>query len=540
MQNLQGLATSDFDIKSHVAVGKIEIDTTGWNNFEELPDVKSCNISSNLINEVMLFAAASFTVTCLNTNDRYSWLDTGATHYNWLRQGRKIRLYIGIRISDTNYHWKWITGRIDEPKFTQEAGEEICTITGRCLMRMLIENRMKQVYWGAQKFFNTYDSKDEYPMPAEPAGCTGVHRAFLDAKSPYDGTNLKEITLNSGWTYDWTTNIFLLLRNIIPYYNGTNNLVVYYFKSQVPEEVIADILVEAGFLGEYERAGWLANSDYVTPTGKTIDRVWFNKGTTCLEALRLVAEAVQYRFYPDHDGNPIFKPPPVAGTAVKLITVDNITINNRRELVGEVKNHIIVKGEERKKLVKIPTVTTHAANVDAELEIAVMYGVTDSVGKGGVNRRGFQWGVALLATGEWYEGGSFEIGQFEHQLTELELADFVIEDGNVTPGNVNVANDRISVSMNIETGSKIHFSTTGVLPDPLSVGTAYYAIRISSSLIQVATSKDNALDGTQIDLIDQGSGIHAITLSIGHWFRAVVRNSQGMFFGKWDWIEVTF
>jgi len=537
VQNLQGLATSDFDVKSHVIVGKIEVDKTGWNNFVELPDVKSCNISSNLIDEVMLFSAASFTVTCLNTDDRYSWLDKGATHYNWLRQGRKIRLYIGIRISDTNYHWKWITGRIDEPKFTQEAGKEICTLTGRCLMRMLIENRMKQVYWGAQRFFNTYDSKDEYPMPTS---CTGVHRAFLDAKSPYDGTNLKEIALNSGWTYDWTTNIFLLLRNIIPYYDGANNLVVYYFKSQVPEKVVADILVESGFLREDERVAWLANTNYVTPTGKIIDRVWFNKGTTCLEALRLVTEAVQYRFYPDHDGNPIFKPPPTSSAAVKLITVDNITVNNRRELVGEVKNHIIVKGEERKKLVKIPTVTTQTASIDNELEIAVMYGVTDSIGKGGVNRRGFQWGVALLATGEWYENGSFEIGQFEHQLTESELNDFAKSDDNVTPGNINITNNRIAVSMNIETGTKIHFSTTGVLPSPLSVGTAYYAIRVSSGLIQVATTKDNAFDGIEIDLDDQGSGIHALTLSIGHWYRAFVRNSQGMFFGKWIWIEVTF
>ncbi|GAH70247.1 unnamed protein product, partial [marine sediment metagenome] len=86
MQKLQGLATSDFDVKSRVVVGRIEVDITGWNNFEELPDVKSCNISSNLIDEVMLFSASSFTITCLNTNDRYSWLDTGATYYNWLRQ----------------------------------------------------------------------------------------------------------------------------------------------------------------------------------------------------------------------------------------------------------------------------------------------------------------------------------------------------------------------------------------------------------------------------------------------------------------------
>lgn len=537
MQNLQGLTTTDFDKKSHVVVGKIEIDTTGWNNFQELPDVESCRINCNLINEVTLFSAVSFNIVCLNTNDRFSWLDTGATHYNWLRQGRKIKIYMGIRYSDTNYYWKWITGRIDVPKCTEEGGREICTLTGRCFMRMLIENRMKQVYWGAQKFFSTHDSQDEYAMPAS---CTGVHRAFLDSKEPYDGTNLKEISLNSAWTYDWTTNIFLLLRSIIPYYEGSNNLMVYYYKAQVPEEVVADILVESGALREYEKVGWLANLNYVTPTGKTIDRVWFEKGTTCLEALRLVAEAIQYRFYFDQDGNPVFKPPPKGTASVKLIAVDNITINNREELVDDVKNHIIVTGEERKKLVKIPTVTTHDPVIDAETESAVMYGVIDSIGKGGVNRRGFQWGVALLAVGDWHEDGSFEIGQFEHQLTESELKDFAREDGNVTLGDVKVAQDRIYVSMNISTGSKIYFSTTGVLPSPFVVGTSYYAIKIGSGLIQVAASKDDALEGTEIDITDQGTGIHTITLSIGHWHRAYIKNSQGMFFGKWEFMEITF
>ncbi|GAI01860.1 unnamed protein product, partial [marine sediment metagenome] len=128
---------------------------------------------------------------------RFSWLDTGATHYNWLRQGRKIKIYMGIRYSDANYYWKWITGRIDIPKCTEEGGIEICTLTGRCLMRMLIENRMKQVYWGAQKFFSTHDSQDEYSMLN--LDCTGVYRAFLDSKDdsqdPYNGTNLKEIRL---------------------------------------------------------------------------------------------------------------------------------------------------------------------------------------------------------------------------------------------------------------------------------------------------------------------------------------------------------
>ena len=537
MQNLQGLTTLNFDEKSHVVVGKIEVDRTGWNNFEELPDVESCGINSNLINEVMLFSATSFTITCLNTDDQFSWLDTGATYYNWVRQGRKIRIYLGINYGGTNYYWKWLTGRIDVPRFTQESGQEICTLTGRCFMRMLIENRLKQVYWGAQKFFSTHDSEDEYSMPES---CTGVHRAFLDSKDPYNGSNLKEISLNSGWTYDWTTNIFLLLRSIIPYYNGANNLVVYYYKQQVPEEVIADILVESGVLREDGRVAWLANTDYVTPTEALIDRTWYDKGTTCLEALRLVAEVVQYRFYFDEDGNPIFKPPPVASSAVKLISVDTITINNRDELVDDIKNHIIVKGEERKKLVKIPTATTQSPIINNETESAVMYGVIDSVGKGGVNRRGFQWGAALLATAGWYEDGSYEIGQFRHELTELELENFVVEDGNIGWWWVSVGNDSIIVAMDITTGTKIHFSSTGTLPDPLVEGTSYYAIRMASNLIKVAASKDDAFAGTAIDLTTQGSGIHTVTISLGHWYRAFVRNTQGMFFGKWIWLEVTF
>jgi len=537
LQALLGLATSDFDVKSHVIVSKIEIDTTGWNNFEELPDVKSCNINSSLLNEVVLLSASSFSVVCLNTGDKFSWRDTGATHYNWLRQGRKIRIYMGINVGGTDYYWKWITGRIDVPKFTQQGGQEICTITGRCLMRMLIENRLKQEYWGTQVFFDTHDSEDEYVMPA---ACTGVHRVFLDSKDPYDGTNLKEIRLNSGYTYDWTTNILLLLRDIIPYYEGTNNLVVYYYTAQVPEEVVADVLVESGFLREDERVAWLANIDCVTPTGETIDRVWFKKGTTGLEALRLITEVVQYRFYPNHEGIPVFKPPPVANSAVKLVTIDNITINNRNELVDEVKNHILITGEYRKKLVKIPTVTTHPPIIDAVAASAVMYGVTDSVGKGNVNRRGFQWGAALLATDGWYEDGNFDIGQFSHELTVSELEDFIAEDGNVDWWKVNVGTNRIIVSMDITTGTKIYFSTTGTMPEPLVAGTSYYAIRIASNLIEVAASKDDAFDGTAIDLTTQGTGTHTITISLGHWFRAYVRNSQGMFFGKWIWIEVTF
>lgn len=56
----------------------------------------------------------------------------------------------------------------------------------------------------------------------------------------------------------------------------------------------------------------------------------------------------------------------------------------------------------------------------------------------------------------------------------------------------------------------IEFTTTGALPDPLVVGTTYYAIRQDTTSIQVATSAG----GSAIDLTDQGTGVHQVLHSV--------------------------
>lgn len=415
MQDLQGLTKADFEMRSNIVVGKVEVDINGLGNFHGLADLKDVDISCSIINEVMLLAAVSFTITCLNTNQQYSWQAGGATYYDWLRQGRKIRIYAGIKVSGTKYYWKWITGKIDNVGFAKEAGKQVCVITGKCFMSMLIENHLKQEYWGLQKVFSTSDQTDEFLMPDN---CTGVYRAFLDSVSPYDGSKLKEIKRDSDWTYDWTTNTFLLLRGIIPYYSGVNNLVTNYFTSQVVENVIADILVDSEILLLHDRATWLA-SDFVTPTGKEIARVWFNKGTPCLTAIRLVSEVVQYRFYLDQDNNPVFKPKPIQSDAVKSLSDREVDIISTKEDVEEVKNHIIIKGEERKRLVKIPTLTTQFPVTRQSAIQVTMWATIDAVGRGSITKRGFQWGIGQQVTSTYIETGNFGVGDFSHEVTGL-------------------------------------------------------------------------------------------------------------------------
>ena len=88
---------------------------------------------------------------------------------------------------------------------------------------------------------------------------------------------------------------------------GSNNLIVYYFMTQIPENVIADILVLVGLYPDRPTA--LAAMTF-TPTGLTIDRVYFDAGTAALDVVRMVCERCNYRFYFKYDGTPVFIPEP--------------------------------------------------------------------------------------------------------------------------------------------------------------------------------------------------------------------------------------
>jgi len=87
-------------------------------------------------------------------------------------------------------------------------------------------------------------------------------------------------------------------------------------------------------------------------------------------------------------------------------------------------------------------------------------------------------------------------------------ADFTIEE-------VNITEDKITVGLDIPTGSKIRFTSTGVLPGGLEKKVIYYAIRIDATIIQVASSSVDAAAGNAIDLTDVGVGTHTIDVGEG-------------------------
>ena len=425
MQIITPLTPLDFEDKSKVIISKVEIDRSGMGDFVELSDFIDWNINTSIGNFVSQFCTVSFSITLLNTGDKYSLTDESKPCYGWIRNGRRVKIYVGMKKSESDYNWQCIVGRIEPPRFSEEAGKNVCVISGNNYMNALASTQLIQTYWGTQLITHTIDDEDEYPMPS---ACKGVYRAFLDSTEPYDGTNMKEIYPGREWTYDWDTNIFMLLYSIKPSYTGSKNLIIYYFKRQLVESVVADILIEAGLLRHYDREGWLSDSKLLTPTNTYIDRVWFNTGTSCMEATRLLAEVILYRFDFDYEGNPIFRPKAQYSTPVKQLSDINLEVKNISDTSDEVKNYISVIGEVRSKLVKIPTVTTQystEAVMDGEVQDKTkikVFGTIDSIGQGNVSKRGFQWGISQKAIHSW-NGTSyyFSVGTYEHIITGLSL-----------------------------------------------------------------------------------------------------------------------
>lgn len=419
MQDLKGLDIDVFSGFSHVVIGKVLVEKDWAGNFEELPDVTDFNISTTIKNIVQRLCAVGFSLTALNTYDRFALHDEGASHYGWLRQGRRIKIYAGVKISETDYHWQWITGKIDSIKFGESGGNEIVNIDGRDYMRILMETNLKCEWWGNQLTLDTEEAQEVYSMPDD---CKGVYRAFLDIDAR-DGSNLIEITEGSDWTYDWKTKEFSFLDTSIPAYDGVDNLVIFYFTDQKVEEVIADILIYAGILNLWERKSWLENTDYVTPTEKTIDRVRFKKGEKCLEAIRLLIETVLYRFRFSEGGIPILKPKPSeSDPPVMMVNREDVLVIGKGENVDEVYNQIFITGEVRERIIKLLTVSTNSAE-DKATDSFKAIGEIESIGSGNATMRGIELGMEGKVKDDslsWEgESGSFGIGEFSYVFQGL-------------------------------------------------------------------------------------------------------------------------
>ncbi len=341
---------ADFKDESVVVIGKVELDIDGEGDYQTLPDVIDFGIDTNIEDEVSRFYSYSFNITCLNTNLRYFSWNTTSPYYDWLKQGRRIKIWAGIKVNSTDYYYQWIIGRVDSYSLSTVAGEEICNIEGRDFMRTVLDYKLysPNTYWGDTQTFDTVDSQVEYSMHAT---CTGLYITYLDSISPYDGSHLTPIYKESDFGFVGATNKFNFLADKIPGYDGTNNLIVYYYQAQSVEDVVGDILYYAGiFATTGARDTWVADTDYVTLTAVEIDRVSFNTGTSAFEAIRLLAEVVQYRFYFDYAGNPIFKPKASIGASIDTLSNSNISNQEVSENIDEVYNHIIVIGEKRETL----------------------------------------------------------------------------------------------------------------------------------------------------------------------------------------------
>jgi microcystin-dependent protein len=81
--------------------------------------------------------------------------------------------------------------------------------------------------------------------------------------------------------------------------------------------------------------------------------------------------------------------------------------------------------------------------------------------------------------------------------------------------DVNIGTEEITVPSNVSlfTGAAVVLSTTGTLPTGLSPSTTYYVIRMSATVIKLATTLALAVAGTAINLTAQGSGTNTITIS---------------------------
>lgn len=368
MQSIAPLSIDDFKTKANVVIAKVEIDIDGNGDYRELPDVTNFSINTNIENKVSRFCAYSFSLSCLNTDNRFSPLRSDSNYFNWVKQGRRIKIYAGIEevipkcqfdiskfdesVFDADvtqeHYFQHILGRIDNYSLRRKGKDNICSINGRDLMRVLLDYKLyaTEAYWGTIQIESTVDGQTNYNMNTD---CKGIYLVYLDSIDPYNGEHLSEIYRQTEWGYIEEDNEFVFLAGAIPSFTGENNLKIYYFRTENVEEMVADILLEAGILADAgERTTWLA-SDYVTPTAYSLNRAWVKIGTSALEAIRLVAEVVQYRFYFDFAGNPVFKPKGSYTWGIEVDTFEDSSMvtENIEENIDEVYNHIIVIGEAR-------------------------------------------------------------------------------------------------------------------------------------------------------------------------------------------------
>lgn len=180
----------------------------------------------------------------------------------------------------------------------------------------------------------------ENEMYTLPDACTGIHQVELDGELvPYGKKD-------EGWRYDENAQrLFWDGEKLVE--TGTDNLLISYYTNQDLDNVIADLLYFSGLYGS--RAEALAAMLY-TPSEITIDRVWFKEGSLIQKAVGMVCERINYRFYFNHNGSPVFEPAPTAkGVGFEDFNLSQCHVTSVQDSQNreEIRNYTTIEGEKR-------------------------------------------------------------------------------------------------------------------------------------------------------------------------------------------------
>ncbi len=96
--------------------------------------------------------------------------------------------------------------------------------------------------------------------------------------------------------------------------------------------------------------------------------------------------------------------------------------------------------------------------------------------------------------------------------TSADLSDPYVE--FVNPSAINTATEEITVTKDYTTADPVIFRTNGTIPTGLANNTTYYVIRVSATVIKLASSSANATAGTAINITSQGAGVHTIVSKV--------------------------
>lgn len=187
----------------------------------------------------------------------------------------------------------------------------------------------------------TYDP-DTWERYDLDSACNGVHYVTMDGVPVWHGDE----DGSGGWHYEDNEGVKSMFFSKDMTILAGLPVVVYYYTDTAMENVVADLLVAGGLCGT--RALALAAMSY-TATGITLERCRFEPGTTALDAMRMLCERANYRFWFGYDGTPCFKPAPVVKTPADFTftSIGHFGGMTIYQDINEVRNHIIITGEER-------------------------------------------------------------------------------------------------------------------------------------------------------------------------------------------------